>query len=163
VIVTLSTNRKWFCALNTVARSIGKTVRQLEWLDTFELRVPEIDGDHRVMLDLMKAIQRAAAARDRERVEHCLDRLLAFSQSHFAREESLLKRWKYPDTKKHAAYHAGLLARAETVRQACAKIETPEAFEECCEEMMSFLVADVVSGDMKLKSFLQNAGLVLPV
>ena len=28
---------------------------KLEWLESFELRVPEIDGDHRTMLDLMKA------------------------------------------------------------------------------------------------------------
>jgi len=136
---------------------------KLEWLETFELRVPEIDGDHRVMLDLMKAVQSAAAAHERQLCERYLDRLLDFSQSHFAREEILLERWKYPDAEKHAAYHAGLQARAKAVRQACAKTETFEAFEECCEEMMSFLVDDVVRGDMKLKSFVENAGLALPI
>ena len=136
---------------------------KLEWLETFELRVPEIDGDHRVMLDLMKTVQSAAGAGNRLRVEHYLDRLLAFSKSHFAREENLLERWHYPDFKKHAAYHAGLLERAEAVRQACAEIETPEAYKDCCEEMIRFLVDDVVRGDIMLKSFLQNAGLTLPV
>jgi hemerythrin len=136
---------------------------KLEWLESFKLGVPEIDGDHRIMLDLMKAVQFAAAARDREHVEQYLDRLLTFSEGHFAREEILLEGWKYPEAKKHAAYHAGLLARAEAVRRACADIESPETFEECCEEMMSFLVADVVSGDMKLKSFLEKTGLTLPI
>lgn len=136
---------------------------KLEWLESFKLGVPEIDGEHRIMLDLMKAVQFAATARDRGQVDKNLDRLLVFSEGHFTREEILLERWKYPEAKKHAAYHAGLLARAEAVRRACAEIETPETLEECCEEMMSFLVADVVSGDMKLKSFLEKAGLTLPI
>lgn len=136
---------------------------KLEWLDTFELGVPEIDGEHRTMLDLMKAVQLAVAARDRKRGEQYLDRLLAFSRSHFAREETLLEGWGYPDTAKHANYHAKLLERAIALKQVCAEIESAEAFEECCKEMMSFLVDDVVRGDLNLKSFLEDAGLVLPL
>ncbi len=135
---------------------------KLEWLDSFELNVPEIDGDHRVMLELMKAVQSAAATGDQARCERYLDRLVAFTRSHFAREEALLQRWNYPDTDSHTTYHATLLTRAEAERTACTEIETPEAYEECCTEMMSFLVEDVVRGDIKLKSFMENAGLALP-
>ncbi len=134
---------------------------KLGWLESFDLGIPEIDGDHRTMLDLMKVVRSAAADGNRQRSAQYLDRLLAFSQSHFAREETLLEGWGYPDTAKHAKYHAELLERAVAVRQACAEIEAPEAFEKCVEEMMSFLADDVVRGDMKLKSFLEYAGLVL--
>ena len=138
-------------------------VPKLEWVESFTLRVPEIDGDHRTILDMMKVVQSAAAIRDRERVEHYLDRLLYYFQSHFAREEALLERWNCPDLEKHAKYHAGLFERAVETRELCAKIESPEAFDECCGEMMSLLVEDIVRGDMKLKSFLEKAGLTLPV
>ncbi len=137
-------------------------MNKFEWLESFELRVPEIDGDHRAMLDLMKAVRTAAAAGNRERVEHYLDRLFAVTQNHFMREETLLLRWGYPDAKMHANYHQRLLDRAKAVRRACAQIESPEAFEECCDEMMTFLVDDVVRGDMKMKSFLESNGLTLP-
>jgi len=136
---------------------------KLEWLESFALRVPEIDGDHRTMLDMIRAVQSAAASHDRGRCERYMDRLLAFSQSHFAREETLLEGWNCPDAAEHASYHAGLYEQAVAVREVCAKSETPEAFEECCEEMMAFLVDDVVRGDLKLKSFLEDAGLALPV
>jgi len=136
---------------------------KLEWLESFELRVPEIDGDHRTMLDLMKIVRAAIAAGDRRRGEHYLARLLAFTQGHFAREENLLEGWGYPGTARHANYHTELLERAVAVRRACADIESPRTFGECCEEMMSFLVDDVVRGDMQLKSFLENAELTLPV
>lgn len=151
-----------FCRLRNKQKGVN-AVPKLEWLESFELRVPEIDGEHRTMLDLMKAVQSAAMDRDRKRAEQYMDRLLAFSQSHFAREETLLEGWDYPDTAKHANYHAELLKRAATVKQACTEVESAEAFEECCDEMMSFLVDDVVRGDLKLKSFFENAGLALPL
>lgn len=136
---------------------------KLEWLESFELRVPEIDGDHRALFDLMDGVRSAAAVRNRQRAERLLDRLMAFSQSHFRREEALLEEWGYAKTAEHVKYHAGLMARATAVRQACADIESGQAFEECCGEMMSFLVDDVVRGDLKLKSFFDNAGLTLPL
>lgn len=136
---------------------------KLEWLESFELRVPEIDGDHRTMLDLMKAVQTAAATQNRQRTEHYLDRLIAFSECHFAQENVLLKRWNYPDAELHAQYHAGLLERATAVRQACVNIGAPQTYQECCEEMMSFLIDDVVQGDMRLKSFFDDAGPSLPL
>ncbi len=46
---------------------VVKTMPKLEWLESFELRGPEIDGDHRTMLDMMKAVQSAAAASERHR------------------------------------------------------------------------------------------------
>lgn len=134
---------------------------KLEWLDSFELGVPEIDGDHRAMLDLMKAVQSAMAASDRKTGEQLLDRLLVFAEGHFDREQALLERWGYPEAETHATYHWNLLLRAVAVRQACAEIESQTSFNECSEEMLSFLVDDVVRGDMKLKSFLEEAGLTI--
>jgi hemerythrin len=135
----------------------------LEWIESFELKVPEIDGDHRTMLDLMRAAQDAAATGDRPRCEHFMDRLLAFSIGHFAREEAFLESWGYPEVETHAKYHGELVERAKAVFSTCAQAETPEAYEECSEKMMAFLVEDVLRGDMKFKSFLENATLTLPV
>lgn len=135
-------------------------MNRFDWLESFELKVPEIDGDHRAMLDLMKAT-RAAAAGNRERVEHFLDRLFAVTQNHFMREETLMLRWGYPDAMMHATYHQRLLERAKAVRRACAKTDSAEKFEACCDEMMTFLVDDIVRGDMKMKSFLESNGLTI--
>ena len=137
-------------------------MRELEWLETFELRVPEIDGDHRVMLDLMRGVRTAAEAGERERCEAIVDRLIAFSRDHFRREESFIKQHGFTGVRQHTQYHEGLLGRAEAVRKACHEIETPKDFQECCDELMSFLIDDVVRGDLMLKSFLKEAGLIIP-
>jgi hemerythrin-like metal-binding protein len=133
-------------------------VDKFDWLESFELNVPEIDGDHRAMLELMKATRAAAAAGNRDRVEHLLDRLFALAQNHFMREETLLLRWGYPDATMHATYHQRLLDQAKSVRRACSNTESQEAFEACCDEMLTFIVDDVVRGDMKIKSFLESNG-----
>ena len=137
-------------------------IRELEWLETFELRVPEIDGDHHVMLDLMKGVRTAAEAGEQERCEELVDRLIAFSRDHFRREESFIERHGYAGVHQHTEYHKGLLGRAQAVGKSCREIETPDNFRECCDELMSFLIDDVVRGDLLLKSFLKEAGLVIP-
>ncbi len=137
-------------------------MQKLEWRESFELGIPEIDGDHRIMLELVRAVEAAAAAQDRCRSERSLDRFLAFTELHFAREETLLERWGFPGWRKHAHYHTGLFERAKDVRKVCATVETAEDYQRCCERMMSFLMDDVIRGDMKLKSYLENAGLCLP-
>ncbi|GAB4361868.1 MAG: hypothetical protein Kow00114_16670 [Kiloniellaceae bacterium] len=134
----------------------------MEWLESFELKVPEIDSDHRAILALMQAVRAAATRGNRERVEHYLDRLFDLCSDHFAREEALMTRWGYPEAAVHAGYHRRLLERAQAVRSACAVIDSPGEFESCCEELMTFLVDDVVRGDMKMKSFLEDAGLMIP-
>ena len=135
---------------------------KLEWLESFELGVPEIDGDHRTMFRLIKAVQ-STALRDRNRARKYLDRFLDFTRSLFAREETLLRDRGYPGTATHAHYHAEIPKQAEAARRLCDHIEEPEALEKCCNELISFLVDDVVRGDLKLKSFLEEAGLALAV
>jgi len=136
--------------------------QKFEWLESFELRVPEIDNDHRAILDLMRAVRSAAAHGQRNRVEHYVERLLTLCRSHFSREEALMRRWGYPESETHAGYHNSLLERAEAVRKACGDAASLAGFEACCDELMTFLVDDVVRGDARLKSFLENAGLTLP-
>jgi len=133
-----------------------------EWLETFELRVPEIDGDHRSMLDLMKAVRVEAHAGRKARTAAALDRLIAFSKEHFQREEAFLASHGYGSTNEHTEYHGELLDRAVALKETCCKLVSPDEIEGCCDELMSYIVDDIVKGDMQLKSFLQEAKLTLP-
>jgi hemerythrin-like metal-binding protein len=137
-------------------------LQDLELTDNFLLGVPEIDGDHQVMLDLIKAVMGAVRVRNDGRCERYLNRLFAYTQSHFEREERLLRNWNFPDIDKHKSYHTALLARAESLREVCRNVESEQEYQTCCEQMMSFLVDDVIRGDVQLKSFVERAGLALP-
>lgn len=134
----------------------------LEWLDTFEVGLKQIDDDHRQMLAIMRQIKAAGELRDRERCVALLDELVAFSQAHFAREEAILRDIEFPSADVHEAYHADLLERADVVKEACKTIRSDRDFRDCCEEMFGFLIDDVIAGDMKIKSFLQERGIADP-
>jgi len=132
---------------------------RLEWLATFELGVAEIDDDHRKMLATMQRVRDALGAGDRAACLAALDALLEVSAAHFEREEAFLTAHGYADVAKHQAYHTDLFYRAATLKAAGARVETMDQLEACCDEMMSFLIDDVVRGDAGLKSFLQAKGL----
>lgn len=130
-----------------------------EWLESFELGCKEIDDDHRKMLSLMKRIKAAGGTGDLALSANLLDTLMSCAETHFKQEESFLKEINYPSADLHRDYHADLLLRANAVKDACKAITSKAVFAECCEEMLGFLIDDVVAGDLKIKSYLQEIGL----
>jgi hemerythrin len=134
----------------------------VRWLDSFELGVPEIDSDHKTIVRLMKLVEDSVTANYSPRTTVALiDRLFAYTRDHFRREEEMLKSWGYEEIDKHSGYHGELMDSAEEIKAACLKAAGEDDFQECCSELMRFLIDDVVRGDMKLKSFLQYSGVTV--
>ncbi|MCF8468362.1 MAG: hemerythrin domain-containing protein [Sneathiella sp.] len=133
---------------------------KLDWLETFELGVPEVDADHRELLAIMKKIESLADAGAFDDCGPLLDELIDFSVAHFAREEEMLVEVGYPNADIHKEYHGRLLDRARSVKDICKEIRSKDNFKDCCDEMFGFLVDDIVTGDLKFKSFLENKGLI---
>jgi hemerythrin len=133
---------------------------KFDWLESFELGITDVDEDHRGMLAIMKKIERAA---DNEAYDLCnelLEELLEFTSAHFKREEKMLEDVGYPNVQHHREYHTELLARAKAVMNVCRDIKSKDNLKECCHEMFSFLVDDVVTGDLKFKSYMEEMGLI---
>ncbi|WP_293960200.1 hemerythrin domain-containing protein [Sneathiella sp.] len=133
---------------------------RLEWLETFELGITEVDDDHRELLAIMRRIKDAA---DQELFDECsalLDELIEFSVDHFKREEEMLAQAGYPNVKVHKEYHDRLLDRATSVKEVCKEIRTRDNLKDCCDEMFGFLVDDIIKGDLKFKSYLEEKGII---
>jgi len=81
----------------------------MEWTDEFSVGIPEIDADHQQLLklinDLYEAVEREA---DDEVLDKVLDALLLYVSYHFAHEEGLFLRTKYPGYAKHRQAHIAL-------------------------------------------------------
>ncbi len=133
---------------------------KLEWFGTFELGVPEIDDDHKRLLSVMRDIQSSAEQGSTDECEQNLGKLLDEIRAHFGREEEFLRKLGYDGVQDHIAYHAELYSRAEAAKNSCQKLASQEDLLDCCEELMSFLIDDIVRGDMPLKSFFEEKGLV---
>lgn len=135
---------------------------KIQWLDTFELGVPEIDGDHRTLVRLMGSIEGALEThQDKKDCLPLIERLFAFCEDHFRREETLLRSWGYGEVAPHMRYHRDLMDRADRIKRTCVDSTTTDSFATCCDELMRFLIDDVVRGDLSLKSFLDYNGLTI--
>ncbi|PHQ69282.1 MAG: hypothetical protein COB93_08430 [Sneathiella sp.] len=133
---------------------------KLQWVDAFELGMPEIDDDHRALLGILNKMQTAVDSGDFDLYLFLIDELIATSIAHFQYEEALLDKIGYPDVDRHRDHHAMLLRRAMAVKEASQKITTKEGLTGCCDEMFKFLVDDIVAGDTNFKSFLEEKGLI---
>ncbi|MSP43849.1 MAG: hypothetical protein EXR08_10905 [Alphaproteobacteria bacterium] len=132
-----------------------------QWHSIYDLNVPELDGDHRVMLELVNLTARAAESGNVERREKGIQRLLEFSLPHFAREETLLTEWGFAEVAVHQDYHRGMYQKSyDNFEKLRSLVEYGET-ADICNEALAYLVDDIIRGDMTLKSFLMEQGLVV--
>ena len=72
----------------------------MDWTDEFSVGIPEIDADHQQLLKLLNDLHEAVETKAGDEVlEKVLDALLLYVSYHFAHEEGLFLRTKYPATR----------------------------------------------------------------
>jgi hemerythrin len=131
---------------------------KLTWSPAFETGVADIDSDHRTMFALANEIGEGIAKQDKT-FRAKLQRFIALTEAHFAREEELLVRSGYPDAEAHKAYHASLMAKAQELKAICDAKGDSEQAGGCYLALVDFLIDDVVRGDTQFKSHLDDRGL----
>lgn len=132
-----------------------------QWHSIYDLNVPELDGHHRVMLELVNLTARAAESRNVEMREKGIRRLLEFSLLNFAREEALLTEWGFAEVAVHQDYHRSMYQKSyDNFEKLRSLVEDGKTADEC-DEARAYLVDDIIWGDMALKSFLMEQGLIV--
>lgn len=78
---------------------------RIEWLDSHYCNIDTIDEQHINILKLINELDQAAANRDREKVGHVLNDIVATIISHFEFEEELMSASGYGHLKAHKKLH----------------------------------------------------------
>lgn len=130
----------------------------LKWYDFLEIGVDFIDNDHRELLDIMLEVKEAINDGNNKKCVQLLTSLLEHAREHFSREEEFLEKVKYPKLERHKLYHEKLLLKADTTKRMCERIETKHDLIECFDMMATFLIDDILRGDIEFKSFLEYEG-----
>lgn len=135
------------------------TLQPLKWLEILEIGVPEIDTDHRDLLqecnDLTAMIgndggwlEIAAAAR--QMFEHCL--------AHFRLEEEFLTRSKFPRLESHLNEHSRIARKLEQLVAALEQAGASEAEKlRSLEALRAILIDILLRHDLDYKSHLLAA------
>ena len=82
----------------------------LEWRKEFETGVPDVDHEHRELVDLINRMHdEMATAEDRASTQEFLGEVFARIAAHFALEESIMRKHNYDEYAEHKAEHERLL------------------------------------------------------
>lgn len=82
----------------------------MEWSPAFEVGQPQIDGDHRTLVEMLNQLHAALDhGEDPAEIARVLNFLRDYTVTHFSSEEALMIRHKYPRAAVHFAAHAELL------------------------------------------------------
>ncbi len=134
-------------------------MKRIEWHETYALGFPQLDEDHRRLVNLANDI---IAALDDKDHEECKRRAAVFVDAlreHFPREERFLAEIKYPKLDLHAGYHRQMLDRAEEFQRLCERVGEEKGLTNQLEQLISALLSDVRGGDLDFRSHLLEIGL----
>lgn len=97
----------------------------INWNDSYCLGVPEIDTQHRKLIDLANRTHEAMkSGAIHGELKQVLSELISYTIDHFAAEEAMMRRTFYPHATEHKRRHA---AMAVHVAELQAQIEAGKA------------------------------------
>lgn len=116
----------------------------------------ETDREHAVQLDLLRALCKAAGEnRDADTVAEILDRLISYSEAHFASEELLMRLKSYDDYEDHVEDHAQTM---DTLRGIAAShaLGDPALIAGQATELLGFIGKHIATRDRRFADYVRN-------
>ncbi len=91
----------------------------IEWRKEFETGVPDVDHEHRELVDLINRLhEHMSGGADPARVTEFLGEVFARIAAHFALEESIMRKHAYDEYEAHKAEHERLLDEIRDIMDA---------------------------------------------
>jgi len=83
---------------------------RLQWRDEFSVGIAEIDHEHRELIELINGLQKDLRARDDvDKILESLGEIYAQIAAHFALEERMMRKTRYPAYAEHKEDHETLM------------------------------------------------------
>lgn len=130
----------------------------LTWTkEAFATNVTAADEEHKVIFDMVNALNDAVAAGNRATVGQKLDALIAYVAGHFKTEEDLFAAHNYPDAAAHKAKHDDLVKTCLDVQKKFHAGEI-EVTADTCVFVKDWLYDHIPNIDKRYGPFLNEAG-----
>lgn len=123
---------------------------KLEWNDAMSVGIPETDEEHRQFIRSINDLNLAISSRmELAEIRRRIQLLLDHSESHFEREEALLRQWNYPDADGHAGKHAQTRQALREVMRQCTQDSLEPQWIAAGLEVKKILVNHLMAEDTK--------------
>ncbi len=127
----------------------------IQWSSRFELGVPFIDADHKILVDLLNRMNEASRSDGNlADIGGILSALVDYTHYHFAREERAQFAAHYPDIGEHRARHAVLTKEAKRLFDAFRANPGRAEVGDLMDFLSDWLMDHVLLHDMAIKPYL---------
>lgn len=131
----------------------------IEWKKDYAVDIAEIDLQHRRLVDLLNALHDAMRqGKGNEAVGKILKDTIAYTQTHFATEEKIMRASGYPDLEAHLREHADLVAKAQDVAKRFETQKGAAVTIEVLNFLRDWLTKHILGTDKKYAPFLHGKG-----
>ena len=89
----------------------------MKWEPAFNLGIPEIDKQHKKIIDLINALNKAFIENvTNEKIGGILDEMKEYANQHFKTEEDLFRKSRFPLMREHIEQHEYFVKKVENFR-----------------------------------------------
>lgn len=128
------------------------------WGEGLETGVAEIDGEHRLQIELVRSLEEALGQRDpRVRGGEVLKQLLDYTNVHFLAEDLMMRLHAYPGYQAHVREHEKLVGQLEEVQRHFAAGEFGPS-RELVAALKHWLAEHIQTMDRGFAAFLKAGG-----
>ena len=129
-------------------------MKDLVWDKTLSVDVPEIDDDHRRLVDLFNILSNSVAKGDpTDYIQAVLEELISCTVWHFRHEERLMVKYAYAGSGEHKAEHQDLIESAKALQQKYLQ-EGKQLSNKDIEFLEHWLTGHILSADKELGGYL---------
>jgi hemerythrin len=130
------------------------------WQDRYATGITKIDQQHRQLVDYLNQLYEAMkAGQGQDALANVFLGLVAYTKSHFAAEEGLMKVYQYPDYAAHKAVHDKMAAHVARLQQdfTAGRISSPIQITHFLKD---WLAKHIMETDRQYAPFLKAKGVV---
>ncbi len=132
----------------------------MTWTDKLSVGVAVLDADHKKLVAMVNELYDSiTAGRGKDAVGKVLDGLIAYTQTHFGREEQYFAQTAYPAAPAHRKEHTDLCQQVVAVQQKYRAGATGTLSLEVMNFLKNWLVNHIQGSDKKYGPHLNAAGI----
>ena len=129
---------------------------EIAWSEFLSVGVAEMDDEHRQFIARVNEVNSAIVeVEDKQTVERAMQRMLTEAKQHFAHEQALLAKWRYPAATEHANRHAELIALFERAMKEFSETDISFVWALKGLQIKQLLVEHLLKEDVKYRDFLR--------
>ncbi|MFC1745225.1 bacteriohemerythrin [Candidatus Riflebacteria bacterium] len=127
----------------------------VEWNDDFSIKIPLVDGQHKILFQMCTMFEEAASdGESRGVLEILFKSLTDYTVSHFHTEEKMMQRYSYPGLKEQMKEHDDFCEKLTEFKERFSRSEMISG--EIAEFLAKWLKNHIYVLDKKMGEFLFN-------